>query len=165
MSEKVLCECFICKKENPELGGKLFTALTVKKHRKKELDWIKSANMQNIDMTHLKNNRNDDYQDFDLIMNELQTNDDNDNNNSNDIMKDDDDYDDDDYDDDDDDDDGDDDDDDDGDDDKDDGGDYDDGDDDSSNSDNDLGDYYMQEYNNYDMQETSFMNDLNNGKF
>ena len=55
MSEKILCKCFVCRRENPELGGKLFTALTVKKHRKRELSWIKSTNIQNI--THLENSQ------------------------------------------------------------------------------------------------------------
>ena len=55
MSEKVLCKCFICRRENPELGGKFLASSTVKKHRRKELSWIKSANMQNI--THLANSQ------------------------------------------------------------------------------------------------------------
>jgi hypothetical protein len=45
MSEKELCRCFICRAENPELGGKFYTVQTVKKHRKKELEWIRNANM------------------------------------------------------------------------------------------------------------------------
>ena len=47
MSEK-LCKCFICQRENPELGGKVLSVSTVRKHRKRELKWIKSVNTQNI---------------------------------------------------------------------------------------------------------------------
>lgn len=46
--ETVLCKCFICKGENPELGGKIVSTITFRRHRKKESDWNNSTNIQNI---------------------------------------------------------------------------------------------------------------------
>jgi hypothetical protein len=47
MSEPILCKCFICKGENPGLGGKLVSKPTFRRHRKKESDWYNSTNIQN----------------------------------------------------------------------------------------------------------------------
>ncbi|GBC39132.2 transposase domain-containing protein [Rhizophagus irregularis DAOM 181602=DAOM 197198] len=75
MSEKVLCKCFICKAKNPELGGKYHTFPTVKKHRKKELEWIKNTNMnsQSIEVSDRGDNIQfqDFYQNTDLTMDEF----------------------------------------------------------------------------------------------
>ena len=40
--ETVLCKCFICKEQNPELDGKFVSIITFRKYRKKE-------SSQNID--------------------------------------------------------------------------------------------------------------------
>ncbi|CAB4440958.1 unnamed protein product [Rhizophagus irregularis] len=64
MSEKVLCKCFICKAENPELGGKYYTVPTVKKHRKKELEWIKDTNMNSQSIEASDRGDNIQFQDF-----------------------------------------------------------------------------------------------------
>jgi len=40
------CRCFICKGENPELCGKLVSANTFRRHRKKVLEWSMSASGQ-----------------------------------------------------------------------------------------------------------------------
>ena len=41
--EQKLCRYFICKGENPELGGKLVSMNTFRRHRKKELGWSVST--------------------------------------------------------------------------------------------------------------------------
>lgn len=46
--EQNLCRCFICKGENPELGGKLVSMNTFRRHRRKELKWSISTNKQSI---------------------------------------------------------------------------------------------------------------------
>ncbi|GES73773.1 hypothetical protein RCL_jg4195.t1 [Rhizophagus clarus] len=49
MSHKtVLCECFICKGENPELGGKFVSMSAFRRHRKKESKWSCTTNIQNL---------------------------------------------------------------------------------------------------------------------
>ncbi|CAG8730639.1 11178_t:CDS:2, partial [Funneliformis caledonium] len=72
MSE--FCKCFICKAENSELGGKLVSINTFRRHRKKELNWSISINRQKIisledleyfdDNNNLLEERNDDQDNF-----------------------------------------------------------------------------------------------------
>ncbi|CAG8691920.1 4819_t:CDS:2, partial [Rhizophagus irregularis] len=64
--ETIFCKCFICKGEHPELGGKIVSIGTFRRHRKKESTWSNSTSgffeqFQN------------DFQN-DLIMNESQYN-------------------------------------------------------------------------------------------
>jgi len=63
--ETILCECFICKGENSELGGKFVSTTTFRRHRKKESNWSNSTNIQNLDDTQ----NLDDIQNFDDIQN------------------------------------------------------------------------------------------------
>ena len=49
--ETILCKCFICKGENPELGGKFVSRATFKRHRKKESNWSSITNIQNLNIT------------------------------------------------------------------------------------------------------------------
>ena len=60
MSE--FCKCFICKAENSELGGKLVSINTFRRHRKKELNWSISINRQKIisleDLEYFDDNNN-----------------------------------------------------------------------------------------------------------
>jgi hypothetical protein len=52
----IWCECFICKGENPESGGKYVSKQVFKRHHKKESGW---ANIQNIipDLEYFSNSR------------------------------------------------------------------------------------------------------------
>jgi len=56
--DQEFCRCFICKGENPELGGKLVSMNTVRRHRKKELNWSISTNEQNINFLEDLGNNN-----------------------------------------------------------------------------------------------------------
>ena len=47
-AKTVLCKCFICKGENPKLGGKFVSLITFRRYRKKESNWNDSTNIQNI---------------------------------------------------------------------------------------------------------------------
>ncbi|CAB5207605.1 unnamed protein product [Rhizophagus irregularis] len=46
--ETIFCKCFICKGEHPELGGKIVSIGTFRRHRKKESTWSNSTSIQNI---------------------------------------------------------------------------------------------------------------------
>ena len=46
--ETVLCECFVCKGKNPELGGKFVSISTFRRHRKKESNWSNNTNIKNL---------------------------------------------------------------------------------------------------------------------
>lgn len=54
--ETILCKCFLCKGENPELGGKFVSKSTFRRHRKKESIWnisILSNNLEYFSNSHL----------------------------------------------------------------------------------------------------------------
>lgn len=49
MSEKtVFCKCFVCKGENPELGGKFVSISCFRRHRNKESKWSASTDIHNL---------------------------------------------------------------------------------------------------------------------
>jgi hypothetical protein len=47
-TETVLCKCFICKGEYPELGGKYISKSTFRRHRNKESKWSNFTIIQNL---------------------------------------------------------------------------------------------------------------------
>jgi hypothetical protein len=69
--ETTLCKCFICKSENSELGGKVVSITTFRRHKKRESNWSNSTNIQNLDDTqNLNDTQNfDDIENFDDIQN------------------------------------------------------------------------------------------------
>lgn len=61
--DTVLCGCFVCKGQYPELGGKFVSISTFRRHRNKTSKWNNSINMQdlnaNIDLNVNSNSDND----------------------------------------------------------------------------------------------------------
>jgi hypothetical protein len=55
--ETVLCKCFVCKGENPELGGKFVSISTFRRHRKKESKWNNSTNIKNLSLDIIDNKK------------------------------------------------------------------------------------------------------------